>query len=184
MVSSCGTMRGSLTEYYLKTGELKSSKNQNFYQILKDGRSIIFGKVEIFLDEVNITKSCTIGFNDHFDRRNTVLFEDELGDALIDIEKQENFFAGIACGRKLEGVAFDYYFKKHPFKVSQNVSYFGQYNFYFSSIESKDLYRYGRQREPWLKKVSHKFDQDIQKDMEKRYQIVSKEKLHIIKLNN
>lgn len=184
LVNSCSYFGEKSRGALVWTGILKSPDNQNVQTILKEGRKVIFGQVHIYRDGKNITKYCSLGFNDLHGRRGGVLYGKHLGDAIIDIKDEENYLSMIICVKSSETNNFNYYLKPLKFKVRSDISYWGVLKVFFTSHEKQDVYRDDTDQNynsPWIERVEYTHPEEAKQFMEKRYKMVSQDQINIFK---
>lgn len=174
-LGSCSSIGEKVSDLYIALGIMKTPTNQDYQEILEEGRYIAFGRLSIYVDNVNVTQinRCGLGVNGHIDRRGVVIHEDDSGHFLLDLNKRQNTWGLVTCGRasKFFSSKILYEFKPIPFVVDKRVTYLGDIKLYFSSTGTKDGYSLYPEKKPWIEKIDYTLSRKVKTEIEERFHV-------------
>lgn len=158
LLSGCTTVGHKIGEGLRSLGIAKTTGNQNYQKILKEGRLLVFGNIQVYVDGVNVTESnyCVLEFNGSVFSRGVAVFQDK-GDFVIDLDKKDNFWGIVRCGVKSEHAParIRYEFKNIDFKLNGRVGYLGSIKLYLTDEKISDNYKKYENLSPWLEEVDY-----------------------------
>lgn len=180
LFSSCSYFGKIVGDALHKANLVNTSFNQNVTEGLSRGENVIIGRVRIFYEKENITERCGIVFGSGFSRGG-VSFRDNLkGDLLFLTKERESHLSQIICTTKERYKLFTYYFKEMPFTIQSQISYIGQIDFYFTSKKINDGYKTLEFRETSIAKLLTTIPQDLQRELERVFNVPSGKYLQLI----
>lgn len=181
LFTSCSSVGEFFDAKLIESGITHNISIHDIQKLQKQGYRFIMGYFSVLYEGKDITENCSLKFNS-LNGPGVIL--GKLKKVIFATKENKNSIFRIRCANRKDNPYFSYTFMENVFQSNNKFSYAGEITFNFSNSKINDEFSRNKNVAPWIKSISYSYDEDLKKDIEKDYQVITEGHLKLINIDS